>query len=194
MTEEGAGDRDLVRRSQGGDREAFGLLVVRYQDRIYNTALRLLSDPDDAAEVAQEAFLRAFENIRGFKGKSAFSTWLYRIAINCALSRRRKRQVAKEAVLKDFAGAAGNPHSDAPFRVSLQGEPSFSLEEAERNRLVEDALVSLPANLRSVVVLRDLEGLNYVAIARVLKVNQGTVKSRLHRARNLLRENLKGLL
>jgi len=185
LTEEGAGDAGLVRRSQGGDREAFGLLVVRYQDRIYNTALRLLSDPDDAAEVAQEAFLRAFENIRGFKGKSAFSTWLYRIAINCALSRRRKRQVAKEVVLKDFAGAAGNPHSDAP---------SFSLEEAERNRLVEDALVSLPANLRSVVVLRDLEGLNYVAIARVLKVNQGTVKSRLHRARNLLRENLKGLL
>jgi len=185
LAQEGAGDAELVRRSQKGDREAFGLLVVRYQHRIYNTTLRLLSDPDDAAEVAQEAFLRAFENIRGYKKKSAFSTWLYRIAINCALSRRRKRQVAKEVAFKDLSRAPGNPHLDAP---------SSSLEEAEKKRLVEEALVSLPANLRSVVVLRDLEGLNYAAISRVLKVNQGTVKSRLHRARNLLREQLKGLL
>lgn len=93
--------------------------------------------------------------------------------------------MAKEVALQDSGGAPGNPHSDAP---------SSSLEEGERNRLVEGALVSLPATLRSVVVLRDMEGLNYVAIARVLKVSQGTVKSRLHRARALLREKLKGLL
>jgi RNA polymerase sigma-70 factor (ECF subfamily) len=175
---------ELVRRSQGGDREAFGLLVRRYQDRIYNTTLRLLGDPDDAAEVAQEAFLRAYENIGGFKGKSAFSTWLYRIAINCAFSRRRKRQVAKEVTLKDSVSAPGNPHFSAP---------SSPLEKRERNRLVQEALAALPANLRAVVVLRDLEGLNYEAVGRVLKVSQGTVKSRLHRARTILREKLKGL-
>ena len=182
MTEQGAGDVELVRRSQRGDGEAFGLLVLRYQDRIYNTTMRLLSDPDDAAEVAQEVFLRAFAHIGGFEGKSAFSTWLYRIAINCALSRRRKRQVAKEVALSDFAGGSGNPHSDE----------TSSLEEAERNRLIEEALAALAPDLRSVVVLRDLEGLNYEAVARVLKVSQGTVKSRLHRARNTLRKKLKG--
>lgn len=185
-------DLQLVRKSREGNRDAFGELVGRYQDRVYNLVLRLTGNPDDAAEMAQEAFLKAWRALDAFRGESAFYTWLFRIAVNEARSRQRSR-LARPTPLSLNAGG-GNANEDRPAPVDAAAsnapDPADEAARAEDRRMVEDGLQRLEPDHREIIVLRDIEGRDYDEIADVLGCPRGTVKSRLHRARSALRDLL----
>jgi RNA polymerase sigma-70 factor, ECF subfamily len=177
-------DLELVNRAQKGDVGAFSALVERYQGRVYNLAFRLVSNADDAADVAQESFIAAYESLKRFRGESSFYTWLYRLVVNKALTYRRSRDSRQEFAVGDGETGA--------FLAAADGGagPVRAVEEKERAELVQAAIAGLPGDFRAVVVLRDVEGLEYEEIADVLGVAVGTVKSRLHRGRLLVRDTL----
>ena len=179
-------DRELVLRSQKGDRKAFGLLVERYEDRIFNTAYRLLSNYEDAKDITQEAFLASYRFLRSFKRKSNFYTWLYRIAIRLSYRRLRGRK-------KTYPLEEGFLLPDEVFRVQGNKTPRQSAIYRELQETVQKALNSLDKKYRSVIVLHDFEELSYKEISDILKCPVGTVMSRLHRARSMLRKKLKDI-
>ncbi len=185
---------ELLRRSAKGDAGAFGMLVTHYQDAIFNLALRMVANREDASDVAQDVFLRAFRKIRAFEGRSSFMTWLYSIAMNESISLRRRKAAGsrkRELQMSVLDGRDADAMYDPPGHAAA---PDDGLERAETCRQVEQALAELDENYRSVVVLRDVEGLNYASIGGVLGCSVGTVKSRLHRARLELRLKLGRLL
>lgn len=179
---------ELIEACRKGDASAFGILVRRYQDRLYPTLLRLTGQADDAQDLLQDAFLQAFRKLRRFHGDSSFYTWLYRIAVNLALSDRRRR---RPVVGWESSARGSMPHVVDPLDLS---DPSAPLEQAELHASVQAALNQLAPDHRAVVVLKDLDGLRYEEIAEILKIPVGTVRSRLHRARLELRERLRGLV
>jgi RNA polymerase sigma-70 factor (ECF subfamily) len=181
-------DQGLIDACRRGQTEAFGMLVRRYQDRLYPTVLRLTGSAEDAHDLLQETFLRAYRKLSLFQGESSFYTWVYRIAVNLALSDRRRRKSARSAV--DLSGRETFDPADDP----AQTDPAGPLERAERDARVQDALSTLAPDHRAVVVLKDLDGLRYEEIAELLNIPVGTVRSRLHRARNELRLLLHGIL
>jgi RNA polymerase sigma-70 factor (ECF subfamily) len=176
-------DRRLIAECVAGNTLAFGQLVRRHQDRLFNAVLRVADNAEDAADVVQEAFLNAYQSLNSFKGDSEFFTWLYRIAFNAAISLRRK----KKAVLSfdGDARAAAEPVDPSEFT-----RPGVALERSEEDALLLAALNRLSPEHRVVLVLKDLEGQKYEDIALVLDVPIGTVRSRLHRARMELKELL----
>ena len=177
-----ADDRRLIRDCLRGDTAAFGELVVKYQDRLYNTVYRLTDHAEDAQDVVQEAFLSAYQSLSSFKGDSLFFTWLYRIAINTAISLKRKqRPMASIDSTRNGPGVAEPPGPAETTR------PEFALERAEEDRQVQEALHRLSPEHRMVLILKDMEGLKYEQMAEILRVPIGTVRSRLHRARGELR-------
>jgi RNA polymerase sigma-70 factor (ECF subfamily) len=178
-------DHRLIAQSVAGDTRAFGVLVSRYQDRLYNTVVRLVDNAEDARDVVQEAFLSAYQSLGSFKGDSLFFTWLYRIAINSAISMKRKQR----AVLKLTSGLESGTLAE-PADPSEDSQPSRALEMAEDERRVHQALARLSAEHRTVLVLKDMEGRKYEEMAELLEVPIGTVRSRLHRARLELRDLL----
>lgn len=190
-----AKDEDLVRQSKDGCRESFDELVLRYQDRIFHLIYRSLGDEQDARELTQEAFIKAFRSLTRFREEAAFSTWLYRIAINLSTSKKRKYvqqrklgKVSLDAVIRTRSGDLTiEPEDD-----SL--EPTAVYHRKETKERIETAIASLDEPHRQMVVLRDLEGLSYEEIAELLEIPIGTVRSRLHRARLDLREQLRDLL
>ncbi|MCE9562177.1 MAG: sigma-70 family RNA polymerase sigma factor [Planctomycetes bacterium] len=159
-------------------------MVTRYQARLYNAAIRLVDNPEDAADVVQDAFLNAFQSLHSFKGDAEFFTWLYRIAFNTAISLKRKKRAA---VSLDAVGPDGGIDPDDP---SEYVKPGLALERSEDERQLQDAMVRLSHEHREVLVLKDIEGMRYEDIAEILKVPIGTIRSRLHRARLELRELL----
>jgi RNA polymerase sigma-70 factor (ECF subfamily) len=165
-------DELLVRRSKGGDREAFGQLVGRYQNSVYRVVRGVLADAAECDDVAQEVFLKAYASLGKFRGESGFFTWLYRIAVNEALRARRRRS---------YSNADALPEVEAP------PAPEPVDEDAPTLRTLEKLLRKLSDEFRSIVVLRDIEGLSYLEIAETLEVPIGTVESRLFRARQELR-------
>ena len=176
-------DRRLIAECLAGRTAAFGELVRRYQDRLFNAVVRVVDTAEDAADVVQDAFLNAFQSLNSFKGDSEFFTWLYRIAFNAAISLRRK----KKAVLS-FDGderAATEPVDPSEFT-----RPGVALERSEEDARLLAALNRLSPEHRMVLVLKELEGQKYEEIAEVLDVPIGTVRSRLHRARMELRDLL----
>jgi RNA polymerase sigma-70 factor (ECF subfamily) len=165
----------LVRRARDGDASAFGELVERHQTRIYAVCLRILSDPEEARDAAQDAFVTAFRKLGQFRGDAAFTTWLHRIAVNAcydALRRAKRRPVLHTAVATD------------DDRGPEPGPPSADhADEIAGTVDVTRALATIPLDYRVAVVLADVEDLPYEEIARVLDVPVGTVKSRVHRGR-----------
>jgi RNA polymerase sigma-70 factor (ECF subfamily) len=180
---------ELIEACRRGDTSAFGILVRRYQDRLFPTMLRLSGRPEDAQDLLQDAFLKAFQKLKRFHGESSFYTWLYRIAVNLALSDRRRRR----PIVGWEAPSSYRPGTDPPSSIEL-ADPSEPLEKAELNQCVQAALNRLAKDHRAVVVLKDLDGLRYEEIAEILNIPVGTVRSRLHRARLELRERLRGLV
>jgi RNA polymerase sigma-70 factor (ECF subfamily) len=156
--------------------------VRRYQDRLYNTVYRLVENPDDALDVVQDAFLSAYQSLDGFKGDSLFFTWLYRIAVNTAISHRRKQRV-----LLSIDGDRNGPSSLQPLDDSAFSRPGEALERAEQEQRIQHALNRLSPEHRAVLILKDMEGQKYEAMAEILGVPVGTIRSRLHRARAELR-------
>jgi RNA polymerase sigma-70 factor (ECF subfamily) len=184
-------DQSLVNACRAGQTEAFGALVERYQERLYATILRLIGSAEDAKDVLQDTFLRAYEKLEQFQGESSFYTWVYRIAVNLALSdRRRRRGGTVHYQRADGLGRECEELAD----TSLDADPTFPLERAERDRAVEAALHQLCPDHRAIVVLKDFDGRRYEEISTILDVPLGTVRSRLHRARCELRERLRGLI
>jgi RNA polymerase sigma-70 factor (ECF subfamily) len=180
-----ADDNRLIQDCLQGKTAAFGELVQRYQDRLFNTVCRLIDNPEDAQDVVQEAFLNAYQSLQGFKGDSLFFTWLYRIAMNSAISLKRKQR----AMVSLHAGRGGQATID-PLDPSDSIRPGQALEQAEQEREVQGALNRLSPEHRAVLILKDVEGLKYEAMASILDVPIGTIRSRLHRARAELRELL----
>jgi RNA polymerase sigma-70 factor (ECF subfamily) len=180
-----ADDQRLIAECLEGRTAAFGELVRRYQDRLYNTVFRLVDNAEDAHDVVQEAFLNAYQSLGNFKGEARFFTWLYRIAINTAISLKRKQK----PVLALRTGTADTGNTE-PLDASESSRPEHAMEQAEQGRRIRTALNQLSAEHRTVLVLKDIEGQKYEAMAEILQVPIGTVRSRLHRARLELRQLL----
>ena len=177
------GDQLLVERAQRGDRRAFDLLVLKYQQKILKLIMRYVRDQTEALDVSQEAFVKAYRALPAFRGESAFYTWLYRIAINTAKNhlvalQRKPIEYALDA--QDTDSAERNPQlreEDGPEGLAMQEE----LRQA-----VERALAALPEELRTAILLREIEGLSYEEIAVAMECPVGTVRSRIFRARETI--------
>ncbi len=184
-------DQEIVRRVQAGDQSAFNALVLKYQHRVLKLVGRFVNDATEAEDVAQEAFLKAYRALPSFRGDSAFYTWLYRIAINTAknaLVAHKRRPIDFDLDLQDpeqFERQARLKEADTPEGVLLTDEI--------RN-VVEKAMEQLPDDLRTAIVLRELEGLSYEEIAEAMDCPVGTVRSRIFRAREAIDKKLKPLL
>lgn len=185
-TDSRSADSQLIGRALAGEPAAFGELVLRYQDRLYNSLARVLGSAEDARDAAQEAFVQAFVKLETFRGSSAFYTWLYRIAHNTAMSHaRRKRPTRSLDLDRDERGS--EPIDGGPA-------PEARLEMSERAVEVQRALAELSIEYREVIVLREIDGCRYDEIAEILAVPVGTVRSRLFRARLELRDRLAPLI
>ena len=168
-------DEDLVRRFLAGDRAAFSTLVERHERRVYNVAYRVLGRPEDAADATQEVFLTCLRKLRGFRGTSAFTTWLHRVTVNTCYDALRKR-------------GREDPVEEVPARVAGADVAERAVAAADGHR----GLARVPAEFRVVLVLHDIQGLPYEEIAEALGAPLGTVKSRLHRGRVALARALHG--
>jgi len=186
-------DLKCVAAVKGGRPDAFGDVVKRYQDRIFNTIYRLLGDYQEAGDLTQQAFLKAYLSLNQFRGGSTFYTWLYRIGVNTALDERKRRSRTPQVLSETFIMS---PDEDARRLdgSAASDDPGEMVLSRERETAVAQAIASLDDVHRTVLVLRDIEGLDYEEIAQVAACPRGTVKSRLHRARLMLREKLKGFV
>jgi RNA polymerase sigma factor (sigma-70 family) len=171
----------LVERARGRDRAAFEELVRRHAERLHAVVLRFVGDPEEAREVTQEAFLRAWRGIDRFQGQSRFFTWLYRIGINEAKRRAKRRPPASTRSLDD------EPVPEAP---DWSEAPETRLEQSDLRDALEDAIRALPVEYRAPLILRDIEGLSTAEAAEVMDLGEAAFKSRLHRARLAVRRVL----
>jgi RNA polymerase sigma-70 factor (ECF subfamily) len=187
--EEKQAEKLLIERARKGDVGAFDLLVRRYERNVYNTAYRMSGSYDDASDIAQEAFVRAWNNLKSFRGDSAFSTWLYRIVTNVFLDDRKKKRSRREHQSLDEAFDLDESSVTRQFEDPAPG-PEELAEGDERRRVLDRAINSLPEAQRVMVVLYHTQGLAYEEIAEITQLPMGTVKSRLNRARFALRDRL----
>ena len=177
-------DEQLVRKSQQDDERAFGELVSRYESKVYSLALKMVRNPEDAEDVLQDTFLRAYRGIKSFKGNSTFSTWIYRITANSALMRLRKRQLPTVSI--DDADEREAPINIADWAPG----PVEQMLNQETQAAMTEAIEALPPEFRQVFVLRDIEELSNAEVAEILDLSVAAVKSRLHRARLKVRNRL----
>ncbi|MGC4005300.1 MAG: sigma-70 family RNA polymerase sigma factor [Pirellulales bacterium] len=175
-------DIQLIDETLAGQSAAFGRLVTKYQDRLYNTLVHVTGCFDEARDVVQDAFVQAYTKLGTFQRQSAFYTWLYRIAFNVAIGRKRRRRAALSTDRqRDELGWEPVAHD---------GDPNEPLESAERVAMVRRAMDMLAEEFRTVLVLREIDGYCYETIAEMLELPIGTVRSRLHRARSELKQHL----
>jgi RNA polymerase sigma-70 factor, ECF subfamily len=186
-------DAQLIEQALAGHSAAFGQLVQKYQDRLYHTVVHVVGNAEDAKDAVQETFVQAFLKLESFHGASAFYTWLYRIAFNVSITHRRRKGAMRAAEQVAL--------TDGHMRISPEGHargvaegPGERMERDERCRQVRHAISQLPEEYRVVLVLREMDGCCYETIAEILDLPVGTVRSRLHRARMQLREQLKEVL
>jgi RNA polymerase sigma-70 factor (ECF subfamily) len=178
-------DKQLIEAALAGNSAAFGDLVRKYQDRLYNTICHLTGSPEDAKDVVQDAFVKAFVKLETFQRASGFYTWLYRIAFNTAMSRQRRRRPTQSIESR---------HDCGQEPLDPGAAPGDRIEREELAEQVRGALETLSEEHRTVLVLRDIDGCDYEAMAEILEIPIGTVRSRLHRARLQLRDQLKKVL
>lgn len=184
-------DAALVKRVQEGDKQAFNLLVLKYQTKIVNLVMRYVRDPDEANDVAQEAFLKAYRALPRFRGDSAFYTWLYRIAVNTAknyLVAAKRRPVDYDLDLQD------PEQYDMQARLKDIDSPEGVMMKDEVQQTIDEAIGELPEDLRTAIVLRELEGMTYEEIAETMECPVGTVRSRIFRAREAISKRIEPLL
>ena len=184
-------DLELVRRAQKNERGAFDLLVLKYQHKVIKLVARLLRDPTEAEDVAQEAFVKAYRALGSFRGDSAFYTWLYRIAVNTArnsIASRQRRPLDYEAELSE------SEQNNVAARLKHDDTPEATVLSEEIRQTVNSAIEQLPEDLRTAIVLREIEGLSYEEIATAMDCPVGTVRSRIFRAREAIDRALQPLL
>ena len=180
-------DQELIARAKAGDQDAFEQLVLDNQNKVYSLALRLTGDREEAADLAQEAFLKAWQGLPAFQGESSFATWLHRLTTNLCIDHLRRKSRRQ--------GVEGGPSLDDeeaawPEPADWEGDPQRVLEKSELSRALEQGLAALPDHFRQPLVLRELSGLSYQEIGTALGLDLGTVKSRIARARLALRKIL----
>jgi RNA polymerase sigma-70 factor (ECF subfamily) len=178
-------DLRLIELSLAGNRDAFGELVLKHQDRLYGTLVHLLGSVHDARDVAQDAFLLAYEKLGTFRRESSFYSWLFRIAYNAAISRRRRERGGRVSL-----DAYRQQTGQEPFDPGQSTDPASQLQSEESQELVREALASLAEEYRDAIIMKEIEGLRYEEIASLQQCPIGTIRSRIHRARQLLREKL----
>ena len=184
-------DLELVRRAQKNERGAFDLLVLKYQHKVVKLVARLLRDPTEAEDVAQEAVVKAYRALGSFRGDSAFYTWLYRIAVNTArnsIASRQRRPLDYEAELSE------SEQNNVAARLKHDDTPEATVLSEEIHQTVNQAIEQLPEDLRTAIVLREIEGLSYEEIAAAMDCPVGTVRSRIFRAREAIDRALQPLL
>ncbi len=178
-----SGDQLLVERAQRGDRHAFDLLVLKYQQKIVSLIMRYVRDPAEALDVSQEAFVKAYRALPGFRGESAFYTWLYRIAINTA----KNYLVNLQRKPVDYTlDRVGEGHAERGGYLRDEETPEGLAMQEQLRDAVEQAIAALPEELRTAIMLREIEGLSYEDIATAMDCPVGTVRSRIFRARDAI--------
>jgi len=182
-------DRELVLLSQQGDQYAFEQLVIRHQKKMVNIAFRITGSYEDACDVTQDAFVSAYKEIKRFELRSRFSTWLYTITVNLSKNRLKQINTARDRHEISIHAEEGAVHIDPPSQEMSALE---ALEKRDVKKAVQDCIAKLEEDFRIVVVLRDIQGFAYNEISEMLRVAEGTVKSRLFRARDMLKRCLKG--
>ena len=177
-------EKKLIARATSGDPAAFNSLMQQHEGRMYAVALRMCANREDAQDCLQEAMLRIYRAISGFKGESSFATWVYRITMNTCLDELRKRKNRQSTSLDNLLDMGWSPtdETNVPEKHAIRNES---------RRALQSAIANLPEDMRSAIVLRDIEGLSYDEIAQALGINIGTIKSRISRGREKLREKLK---
>lgn len=181
-------EKQLIEQCRKGDVSAFEHLISLYDKKVYNIALRMLGNKDDASELAQEVFIRIFKSIKKFRGESLLSTWVYRITTNMCLDELRRRKKASFVYIDE-----GVSFNDSELELQLPTDapgPQETVERIELKTAIEKALHILSEEQRMVIVLRDIQGFSYKEIARILRIPSGTVKSRVSRARTALKKVL----
>jgi len=190
-------DSVLVEQCRRGGSEAMERLILKYQNRIYNVILKICANPDDAAELTQETFVKIIENLDRFEGRSSFYTWAFRIAVNLTFNYcQRSAKLGYKSL--DADDDEYNQQARAQLKEFLSDNsspnPAVAAQNKELYEIVAKTLMELDDAQRTVIILRDIEGMNYAKIAKVLDIELGTVKSRLSRARRNLREILETIL
>lgn len=177
-------ENDIIKKVLGGDANAFEALVLRYEKTVYNIALRMVGDRDDAADMTQDAFIKAYNSLSSFRGDSKFSVWLYRITTNVCLDFLRSKSRRQQVSL-----TVGDDDDDADVQLDIpdtEADPERQLMKKLGMQAVEEGLRSLPDKQRQILVMRELGGMSYDEIGRELSLEEGTVKSRIFRARKRL--------
>ena len=187
-------DSEIVRRAQAGDHDAFRMLVERYQGRAYGLALRVLRDEEQAKDAVQDAFLKVYRSLDRFEGRAGFYTWLYRIVMNQCLDHKRRDKSDREVEWNDESAVglldASESAASLAGRDADREAPDVAIERSEIRQAVARAIDALPEDARRTIQLREIDGLSYKEIAEAMGIPKGTVMSRLHYARQRLRELL----
>jgi RNA polymerase sigma-70 factor (ECF subfamily) len=188
-------DAVLIREFCEGDKAAFDSLVLKHKDRLFNLCYRLLGDYEEANDSAQETFIKVYRSLRNFRLESAFSTWLYRIAVNTCKNKLKSSAFRQKRRMVPLENPISANRSTPSREIQDDSQsPAMALEKKERMRVIQEAINALPAEQREVVTLRDIEGFSYEEVARITGFNLGTVKSRLARARLSLRKRLRSVI
>ena len=190
-------DAALVKQCWKGDSAAIERLILKYQNRIYNVILKICADPDDAAELTQDTFVKIIENISNFQGRSSFYTWAFRIAVNLTLNYcRRNARIGFNSLDAELVRSNSRPGNVLRELLTNDSsiDPALVTQNKELCQIVVESLMKLDDDQRTVVVLRDIEGMNYNQIANVLDIELGTVRSRISRGRKKLRQILEAIL
>lgn len=182
-------EKQLISRSKKGDISAFEELINKYERKAYNIAYRMMSNEEDAKDAAQEAFIKIYKSIKGFREESLFSTWLYKIVTNVCLDELRKKK-KNEAVSLEVS--VESDKGTAYFELGAEEDtPEDYYERKEKSQLILNTIHSLKEDYKVIIILRDIQGFSYEEIASILNCSLGTVKSRINRARNVLKDKLK---
>lgn len=187
-------DEDIVSAFQAGDQDAFNRLVLKYKDKVFNMCYRFVFDYEEANDLAQEVFVKAYLSLKRFRGDSAFSTWLYRITLNMCKNKLKSLRYRFKHKVFTLGHANGSKSKNISMDIADgSGSPADHLERQQNEIIIQDAINKLPVEQKMVIVLRHIEGLSYEQISQITGFNLGTVKSKLSRARLNLRERLKGV-
>lgn len=185
MLDHSADERKLIRQAKAGDKDAFSTLLLAHEARMYNIAYRMMGNSEDAMDMVQEAMIKVYRSLGRFEGTAQLSTWLYRVTTNTCLDELRRRKLRKNVSLEEREEQGAPALVDSAFV-----RPEEAAENAERGRVLRQAMETLSPDHKAAIVLRDVQGMSYDQAAKIMDCPVGTMKSRVNRARSALREEL----